>query len=108
MRIAWRAFSAKPTAGGIHPRWRSDGRELYYLSPSGAMMAASIAVTGTSVAPGAPVALFPTRVFGGGTDGGLARNYDVTRDGRLLINTVLGEAGAPITLLLNWTPEAKP
>ena len=96
------------TAGGIHPRWRSDGRELYYLSPSGAMMAASIVVTGTSVAPGAPVALFPTRVFGGGTDGGLARNYDVTRDGRLLINTVLGEAGAPITLLQNWTPEAKP
>ena len=96
------------TAGGIHPRWRSDGRELYYLSPSGAMMAASIAVTGTSVAPGAPVALFPTRVFGGGTDGGLARQYDVTRDGRLLLNTVLDEATAPITLLQNGTPEAKP
>ena len=72
------------------------------------MMAASIAVTGTSVAPGAPVVLFPTRVFGGGTDGGQGRHYDVTRDGRFLIDTVLGEAGAPITLLLNWTPEAKP
>ena len=96
------------TAGGIHPRWRSDGRELYYLSPSGAMIAASIAVTGTSVAPGAPVALFPTRVFGGGTDSGQGRQYDVSRDGRLLLNTLLDEAVAPITLLQNWTPEAKP
>ena len=31
-----------------------------------------------------------------------------TRDGRLLINTVLDEAAAPITLLTNWNPEAKP
>ena len=32
--------------------------------------------------------------------------YDVTRDGRFLINTVLDEAAAPITLLQNWTPPA--
>lgn len=69
-------------------------------------MAASIAVTGTSVAPGAPVVLFPTRVLGGGTDGGQGRQHDVTRDGRFLINTALGEAGAPITLLQNWRPPA--
>jgi Tol biopolymer transport system component len=30
------------TAGGIHPRWRADGRELYYLGPAGEMMAAPI------------------------------------------------------------------
>ena len=69
-------------------------------------MAASIAVTGTSVAPGAPVVLFPTRVFGGGTDGGQGRQYGVTRDGRFLLNTVLDEATAPITLLQNWRPPA--
>ena len=86
----------------------SDGRELYYLAPSGAMMAASIAVTGTSVAPGAPVALFPTRIAGGGADGNQGRNYDVTRDGRLLINVLLDEAAAaPITLLQNWRPPAE-
>ncbi|MSO45442.1 MAG: serine/threonine-protein kinase [Acidobacteria bacterium] len=95
------------TAGGIYPRWRSDGRELYYLAPSGAMMAAPIAVTGASVAPGAPVALFPTRIFAGGVDASQGRHYDVTRDGRFLINTVLDEASAPITLLMNWDPEAK-
>ena len=71
------------------------------------MMAAPITVTGASVAPGAPVALFPARTYGGGTDTGQGRNYDVTRDGRFLINTVLDEAAAPITLILNWNPDAK-
>ena len=48
-----------------------------------------------------------TRVVGGGTDTSQGRQYDVTRDGRFLINTVLDEAAAPITLLMNWNPEAK-
>lgn len=66
-----------------------------------------IAVTGATLAPGAPVALFPTRIVGGGADTGQFRQNDVTRDGRFLINTVLDEASAPITLLMNWNPEAK-
>jgi Tol biopolymer transport system component len=37
-------------AGGIYPAWRPDGKELYYLNPAGAMMAAPIAVTGTTLA----------------------------------------------------------
>jgi hypothetical protein len=95
------------TAGGIHPVWRSDGIELYYLNPAGAMMAAPIAVTGATLEPGAPVMLFPTRVFGGGVDAQQGRQYDVAPDGRFLINAVLDEAPAPITLLQNWNPEAK-
>ena len=51
------------TAGGIFPVWRPDGKELYYLNPAGAMMAAPITVTGTTLAPGAPVVLFPTRIW---------------------------------------------
>ncbi len=55
-----------------------------------------------------PVALFPTRIVGRGGDGGLGRQYDVTRDGRFLINTVLDDAVAtPITLIQNWRPEGK-
>jgi Tol biopolymer transport system component len=95
------------TAGGIHPVWRPDGRELYYLNPAGAMMAAPITVTGATLEPGAPVVLFPTRIFGGGVDAQQGRQYDVAPDGRFLINTVLDEAPAPITLLQNWNPEAK-
>jgi hypothetical protein len=34
-------------------------------------------------------------------------NHGVARDGRILVNTVLGEAGAPITLIQNWNPDTK-
>ena len=51
------------TAGGIYPVWRPDGKELYYLNPAGAMMAAPITVTGSTLEPGAPVVLFPTRIY---------------------------------------------
>ena len=95
------------TAGGVFPAWRSDGKELYYLNPAGAMMAAPITVTGSTLEPGASVVLFPTRIYGGGVDAQQGRQYDVAPDGRFLINTVLDEAFAPITLLMNWNPEAK-
>jgi Tol biopolymer transport system component len=95
------------TAGGIYPVWRSDGKELFYINPEGAMMAAPITVTGATLEPGAPVVLFPTRIRGGGADVQLGRQYDIAPDGRFLINTELDSAAAPITLLQNWNPEAK-
>jgi hypothetical protein len=95
------------SAGGTFPRWRADGKELYYIGPSGEMMAAPITTTGTKLEAGAPVVLFRTRIYGGGADNGQNRQYDVTRDGRFLINSVLDDASAPITLLQNWNPELK-
>ena len=95
------------TAGGIFPRWRADGKELYYIGPEGQIMAAPIAATATTLAPGTPVALFQTRILGGGTDNGQGRQYDVARDGRFLITTVLDDAASPITLLQNWKPPTK-
>ena len=71
------------------------------------MMAASITVTGTTLAPGAPMVLFPTRVAGGGVDTQQGRQYDVGPDGRFLINSELDSAVAPITLLMNWKPEGR-
>jgi RNA polymerase sigma-70 factor (ECF subfamily) len=79
----------------------------YYLNPAGAMMAAPITVTGATLEPGAPVVLFPTRIVGSGVDATQGRQYDVASDGRFLINTELDSAAAPITLLMNWHPEAK-
>ncbi len=68
------------------------------------MMAVPIAVTGTTIAPGAPAALFPTRIVSIGGAVVSPRQFDVARDGRFLINTVLDEAisSSPITLLQNW------
>jgi hypothetical protein len=52
------------TAGGNFPRWRADGKELYYIGPDGQLMAAPIAYAGATLDPGAPVALFQTHIFG--------------------------------------------
>jgi Tol biopolymer transport system component len=95
------------TAGGVSPRWAANGKELYYLSPDSRVMAVPITATGTTFEPGAPVALFQTRIVGRATASGLGANYDVTNDGRFLVNTVLDDANAPITLLLNWHPERR-
>ena len=95
------------TSGGMHPRWRADGKEMYYIAPDGKLMAAPIAASGATIEPGTPVALFQTRILGGGTDATVGMQYDVTGDGRFLINTVLADDASPITLLQNWAPEVK-
>jgi hypothetical protein len=95
-------------AGGAYPKWSANGRELFFLDPVGAMMAATISYSGSALAPGTPVKLFSTRVQGGGVgDGG--PQYDVARDGRFLINTVLETTASepsPIILIQNWNPDA--
>lgn len=90
------------TTGGEQPRWRGDGKELFYLSSDGKMMAAPV-TTGAKFDSGTPVALFPatprqraarTELF----------VYDVSRDGqRFLINTQVKQAETqPMSVVLNW------
>ena len=94
-------------AGGVAPRWRADGKELYFLAPDATMMAVPVAVEGAFEA-GTPVALFPTRIVDGGTVAINRPQYAVGRDGRFLVNQPVGDASAaPITLLMNWSPEKK-
>jgi serine/threonine protein kinase len=92
------------TGGGKSPRWRADGKELYYLAPDLKLMAAAVVAQGASFAPGTPEVLFQTHAP-------LNTNrqpYDVARDGRFLIATELESASTePIHLLLNWKPPAK-
>ena len=47
------------------------------------------------------MALFQTRIMGGGVDNQQGWQYDVSRDGRFLVNTLLDDA-TPITLLQHW------
>jgi hypothetical protein len=92
-------------AGGQVPVWRADGRELYYLALNGDMMVTPITIRAATLEVGKPARLFPMRIHGGGHDSGQGRQYDVTKDGRFLINTVIDEAvPAPITLIQNWQP----
>jgi len=82
-----------------------SARCVDYVAPDGTLMATPIAVNGANFEPGRPVALFHTRIVGGGTDLGAGTNYDIVRDGRFLINTILDDAASPITLIQNWHPE---
>jgi dipeptidyl aminopeptidase/acylaminoacyl peptidase len=70
--------------GGVFPRWRRDGRELYFMSlvTLGSMMASEIRVSGASVQREVPRILFQS-VFPGGTHaGGQFHAYAVSPDGQ--------------------------
>ncbi len=96
------------TAGGVAPRWRADGKELYFLAPDATMMAVPVTAAGTTFTAGTPVPLFRTSIVDGGTVTNNRPQYAVARDGRFLINQPLADAtAAPITLILIWNPEAK-
>jgi Tol biopolymer transport system component len=94
-------------AGGGQPRWRADGRELYYVTLDGTVMSVPIKATTNELIPGVPAPLFtePTLrtnnhlfYYGG------AAGYDVATDGsRFLVNrlTRAPESG-PIHVILNW------
>jgi hypothetical protein len=90
------------TSGGIAPRWRSDGGELYYIAPDARLMAAPIVASRTAFESASPVALFQTRIVEGGINTNTAAQYDVSSDGRFLIATVLDDTTS-LTLLQNWT-----
>ena len=77
--------SVVSTGGGNSPRWRPDGKELYYLAPDARLMAATVVTQGATLTPGTPEALFQTHI----TQGTNRQQYDVARDGRFLINTEL-------------------
>jgi len=93
------------TGGGASPRWRADGKELYYLAPDSKLMAAAVVAQGTTFTAAAPEVLFQTHINQGG---GNRQQYDVAKDGRFLIDTELQDTSTePIHLLLNWKPPAK-
>jgi len=89
--------------GGEQPRWRGDGKELFYLSPDSKMMAVPV-TTGADFDSGTPMALFqatprqPIPIYD-------LFVYDVSRDGqRFLIITPVKEAEtAPMSVVLDWT-----
>ena len=88
--------------GGTAPVWRGDGRELFFSSPDGRLMAARIASSGTQPDRDTPSVLFAMPA--GPSFYGTAWPYAASRDGqRFLINTLV-DGASPITILLNWKP----
>jgi Tol biopolymer transport system component len=87
--------------GGVDPRWRADGRELFFISPDGSLMSTEVSAAGplrvmrttrlfkTSIAPASPPYL---------------SHYGVTRDGaRFLIHVPFQPTNvSPLTLMIDW------
>ena len=93
------------TNGGYEPRWRADGREIYYLAEDRKLMA--VPVSSGAALFGVPTALFQTDVPAGVS---LFRTHYVpSRDGtRFLVHTRSGDlVPASITVVLNWTAGLK-
>jgi Tol biopolymer transport system component len=86
--------------GGYAPRWRGDGKELFFLAVDGTMMSAEIDSTSDFHAS-VPRALFPT----GQVKSTSRHTYAVTADGRRFLVPVPDQKqiDAPITVILNWT-----
>jgi eukaryotic-like serine/threonine-protein kinase len=92
------------SAGGEAPRWRGDGRELFYLAPDNTVMAVDIHMRPRFEA-GVPRPLFvPGRVFRRPQKAGHGA-YDVTGDGQRFVVNILVEddTTAPISVVLNWS-----
>jgi Tol biopolymer transport system component len=87
--------SAVPVSrnGGRSPRWRADGRELFFQSPDDGIMAAP--VSPASIAE-------PTRLF---TAAGARPEWGVAPDGqRFLLTLPAVDREVPFTVVLNWIP----
>jgi len=102
-------FQISTGAGGAQPRWRRDGKELFYIGADGKLMAVEVK-TAPRFEAGVPRSLFDPRLVYAGQ-----RNvyffYDVAPDGkRFLINTFnagQNQTAEPITVVLNWRAALK-
>jgi hypothetical protein len=87
--------------GGTEPRWRGDGKEIFYVGPTGMLNAVPVK-SDDSFSTGSPVPLFQVRGRAAlsSTD---VISYDVAKDGkRFLVNRyVKPEHVPPLTVVLH-------
>jgi hypothetical protein len=93
------------TAGGAQPRWRRDGKEIFYISAEGRLTAVDVK-TAPKFEAGIAHALFDAQIPAGMLADAYF-HYDVAADGkRFLVNTVAADraspAPTPITVIVNW------
>jgi hypothetical protein len=87
-------------AGGMHPRWRADGRELFFLAPGWTIMAAPVQLQ-SGLEIGAPKPLF--RMVMADFVKGFFPPYDVAPDGQRFLVISPQTKPVPLTLVQNWS-----
>jgi Tol biopolymer transport system component len=94
--------------GSSFARWRSDGRELFYYSSDGRLVAVPVA-SGSTFEVGTATPLFePHTLNGPAAAFGFRHQFDVARDGRFLLNVPVEETSAEsITIVTHWAAGLK-
>jgi eukaryotic-like serine/threonine-protein kinase len=88
--------------GGAMPRWRRDGRELFYLDGSNRITAVSLEISGDDLTIGTPTPLFAI------VPRPQCRPYDVTADGqRFIVNTIAEQESPNAVAIANWKARLK-
>jgi Tol biopolymer transport system component len=91
------------TQGGSQPRWRRDGKELFFVARDGRLMAVPFAGPSNGQTPNvsAPVALFATRLTARGAP---KPQYAVAPDGQRFLMVINADetTASPITIVQNW------
>jgi hypothetical protein len=97
--------------GGSQPHWSRSGRELFFISPDGAIMGVPVETTGKVFVKGSPVRLISKPYFHSTTTTTLSRQYDVSLDDQrfLVIKEQLPDANrtTDIVVVQNWFEELK-
>ena len=90
--------------GGTSPRWRRDGRELFYAGADNKTIMSVPVETGAIFKPRLAQRLFTMRSEAASRTGLRYTAYDVTPDGsRFLVSVPVGVATASrLTVVMNW------
>jgi serine/threonine protein kinase len=91
-------------AGGSNPIWRRDGGALFYLDDSGNLCEAEVSLRNADLSVGNATTLFRSPAA---TLSGQGLTYDVTPDGRFIVNTLSQENQAQIIVVSNWNAKLK-
>ena len=83
--------------GGLAPRWRRDGTELFYIGADGQVMASGVSASGAAFKHGGPKVLFKVQIAPGA-------DWDVSADGSKFLFPIIGgdTTQPPFTVVLNW------
>jgi len=88
-------------AGGSSPRWRKDGKEIFFVDGSGNLNAVPV-IIGKSLELGDPNVLFPISLRDPGASGIPYADYDVSQDGQRFIIAAAKDNPRSINIILNW------
>jgi Tol biopolymer transport system component len=92
------------SGGGDQPRWREDGRELFFVGPGRALMSVDIAPSASGLEASVPRKLFSTNLPEA-TVSGVRNTYLVVDRGQRFLVTLNLEESSGVQVILNW-PEA--